>query len=409
MTSFKINRLIQLCLALLFMTATTVNAQAGSQRPKKVPPSCDPRNIYSCPKGLACGKSSEPGVGYCTCAGGLYGYTRLPPKVTDGINDPFVCDKDWNFLWHMLIYVIIMNFYYNKLALSIYRKFAYLLKTKAYNPLSANGRIYFYLMVSVISSNVTNTIYLLNFIGLDPGQFLHDEIRPYFLPFLHVAFIGVPLELPTAWIDIVLKSITMSRNSMKGLVAFQYFLRFGGVFYMAYVIYLYLTGQILKVLFETTYVYNSLVPFTLIAGYLIRRVLCPTMDKNHANYKSALAIRSYSYKYAIGQPTVYALLWIYILIVPRSRVYGYIFMFSTIGYQAAFIYFFGTMNEYIMYGYRKALKDYDAQGGQTDTFKGMEVTQMSNVSAVSSASVSSQSQVEQLGRKSVLELPKVEE
>merc|ERR1719491_1683698 len=382
--------LTTLLLAALASTVTAVG------RPKEVPSTCDPMNQFSCPTGLTCIADRAAGIGYCNCFT-YYGYIRDPPKITDGLDDPYTCSRDWSIWWLHAVFQFVIVCAMTHVLVDIYRKFHYLVKTKQYNPLKANGRLLIYLTISATASEMAFVIYFLNIVGLDPKHFMHDNIRPFIFPFLHIASITVSLELPALWIDVVMKAVTMSRKSSKGLIVTQYILKTLSLVGFAHLAYRYLTGAILTAIFEFTYFYNAMVPITCIAGYLIRRILCPKMDKNHTNFKSAQAIKTYCWKYCASMPCSTLPLILYVHYIIRAGTWGYYYVFFIMLYEPGAIYFVGHVNEYIMYGYRKALKDYNAAGGQSKGFKDL-------------VSTASAMELQPAGRKSILDiLPKVGE
>eukprot|EP00586_Coscinodiscus_wailesii_P023880 CAMPEP_0172504344 /NCGR_PEP_ID=MMETSP1066-20121228/177793_1 /TAXON_ID=671091 /ORGANISM="Coscinodiscus wailesii, Strain CCMP2513" /LENGTH=120 /DNA_ID=CAMNT_0013280497 /DNA_START=968 /DNA_END=1330 /DNA_ORIENTATION=- len=93
------------------------------------------------------------------------------------------------------------------------------------------------------------------------------------------------------------------------------------------------------------------------------------MDKTHGNYKSAKAIQSYFIKFTVSGVLTATCTMLRAAAVGEVGVLGMAYVFTIPALQACSLIGDSIKIEYILYGYRKALKDYDQHGGQTGAFK----------------------------------------
>jgi len=346
MTSFKL--FIPLFLALISGCAS---------RPTEMPETCITVIATSCPPDYSCYKnatSENPVVGSCRC-NRYFGLQDIEGGGCEKMAGAYEIGVALNFV------IFFMNGF---LAFKAFQTLTRLIKAGALKKNTA-GVMLGSLSVACTLSMMFIFCFIYAMLGFDKDLVLFDGFRNLLLPPLVFLDFLVCYECLLTWIDLVQKSVTMSKTSSRSLTVFKYFLRSILLTHVVVVTWMYVTGQLYYSIYLTVAQFFFVTALLFFSGIKIAHALCPDFrNKSHPNYRSARAIlitAAYS-----CTALILALISNFIFLARYKTVYstGNISMIlGTVGWQFVYCLQLYQWLSYIKYGNRKALAKFPENEG----------------------------------------------
>jgi len=282
----KKNRSIIVALILL---CQLLGCFAIPPRPKEVPDRCTPGKEYECPSTYGCYGTGTPGIGYCNCFA-YYGFVRSAPTKDTLADDPYTCvNNGLPWACGLIVHLALLFGF----CLGIWDQIVLATRLKRHGALKNNmaSRLLFInFFFNYVANVLVFIVQILNILKLDPEMWMHDNTRSYLFTIMMLYKYTTIMEAVVGWIDVVQKSVSLSKKTSKGLVVVQWLTRLGGTYMTVQCAYMLGTDRKLQYMRFDGQVYKYLVPFILLSAWRLAHLLCPKMDRKSKNYSKAVSI-----------------------------------------------------------------------------------------------------------------------